>query len=107
MATKTIRVDDIDGTEEGVETVHFAFKGKEYSIDLSAANQKKLADALAPYISAGTKAGILASLKSDSGKTKSRPGIVKWARENNHPDIQDYSGGRIPNSVVEAYDAAH
>lgn len=103
MATKTIRVDDIDGTEEGVETVQFSFRGKPYSIDLSAANQKKLADALAPYIAAGTKAAIHEGLKSDSGKTKSRPGILKWAKAEGliEPDYR----GRVPEHVAKAYDA--
>jgi hypothetical protein len=61
MAKKTITIltDDLDGEElpAGSRSTRFALDGVEYEIDLSAANARALADALAPYVSAGRRVG--------------------------------------------------
>ena len=44
-------VDDLDG-EVADETVEFGVDGKNYEIDLSTANAKKLRDALAEFVAA-------------------------------------------------------
>ena len=49
-------VDDLDG-EVADETVEFGVDGKNYEIDLSTANAKKLRDALAEFVAAARRAG--------------------------------------------------
>jgi hypothetical protein len=100
-------VDDIDGTV-AVETVRFALDGKSYAIDLSADNAKELRDSFA---------GFVESARRDTGKPGERTGrpgvsassrqrtqeIRAWARENGHL-LKDR--GRIPQDIVDAYEAA-
>src|SRR6516164_4814697 len=53
---QTLVVDDIDGSAaEG--TVRFGLDGTDYEIDLNANNAQALRDALAPYVTAGRRAG--------------------------------------------------
>jgi hypothetical protein len=54
MATRTVRVDDLDGSE-GANPVLFSVDGVSYSIDLSDKNRDKLVKALAPYVEAGRR----------------------------------------------------
>ena len=49
-------VDDLDG-EVADETVEFGVDGKNYEIDLSTANAKKLRDALAEFVASARRAG--------------------------------------------------
>jgi hypothetical protein len=107
-------VDDLDGTPipdgEGA-TVVFSIDRRSYEIDLSDENQEKLRDALAPFIDAGR----VVSSGSSSPRTRtssSRPAsnghdltaVRAWARENGHK-VSDR--GRVPATVLEAYDAAN
>jgi hypothetical protein len=58
MATKMVQIDDLDGTtlEPGDGgTVTFAIKGENYEVDLSSENERKLLDALAPFIAVARK----------------------------------------------------
>ena len=110
-------VDDIDGSE-AEETVRFAVDGTSYEIDLSAEHANALREVLAPYIVAAREAGGSAgngsrgSSRRGSGGTSSPAGsdrqrtaqIRAWAREQGM-EVNDR--GRIPNTVVQAYDAAH
>jgi len=57
MATITKLIDDLDGSEDGVETVRFALGGKAYELDLGPANRQRLDDALAPFIAAARMPG--------------------------------------------------
>ena len=117
MAKKTITIltDDLDGEElpAGSRSTRFALDGVEYEIDLSAANARALADALAPYISAGRRVG-----GSARGGSAARPrsrgakgadaerlaAIRSWAQGNGYA-VGDR--GRIKAEIVEAFDAAH
>jgi hypothetical protein len=98
-----VLVDDIDGTP-AEETVSFALDGKEYEIDLSADNAKKLRDAIAPYLGHARRA---ASRRRGRGAGASGPSpadIRAWARDNGF-DVPDR--GRVSSEVREAYAAAH
>lgn len=107
MAKKTVTsiYDDIDGTE-GAETVAFSFDGKSYEVDLSDKNKDKLAKALEPYISAGRSTGgsRRSSGASRGGGRTDLASIRAWAKDNGH-DVSER--GRIPASVISAYDEAH
>ena len=105
---ETRLVDDLDGSE-AAETVAFAFEGRQYEIDLSDQNAAKLRDALARYVAAARRAGgtgrsrISAprSPRASSGTDREQTSAIReWARQNGH-QISDR--GRIPNSVMEAY----
>lgn len=58
MAKHTITqlMDDLDGSEAD-ESTEFAFRGKSYSIDLSAKTASEFDQSLAPYVSAAEQAG--------------------------------------------------
>ena len=109
----TVRfVDDLDGSE-AVGTVTFSLENRAYEIDLSDENTDKLHEALAPFIEHARQLGR----GSGRGRGRRRPAAEKhtrsnreethaireWARQNGH---QVSDRGRIPKSVIEAYQAA-
>lgn len=107
-------VDDLDGSVleigEG-ETVLFSLDGIAYEIDLTEQNAAALRDALAPYIGAARSVSTrAASSGNGGGRPRRRTGqqdytaIRAWAKENGHSVSER---GRIPASVLEAYEAAH
>ena len=49
MAQKVMLIDDLDGSE-GAETIRYSVDGKDYEIDLSEKNAKRLRDALTEFI---------------------------------------------------------
>lgn len=114
MAQKTTvhLVDDIDGTEAD-ETVSFSLDGREYEIDLTSAHASALRDAFAQYVGAARKSGGGSGpRRSTSGRARSGSSgdrqrvqdMRAWAKSNGHT-VSDR--GRIPGSVVAAYNAAH
>ncbi len=110
MAQKHIvqLIDDLDG-DEAAETVAFALDGNRYEIDLSVENAATLRDALAVYIAnarrsaraATPSAGRARPQRSDREQTAA---IREWARTNGHRVGEK---GRIPSTVIEAYNTAH
>ena len=109
----TVRfVDDLDGSE-AVGTVAFSLENRAYEIDLSDENTDKLHEALAPFIEHARQIGR----GSGRGRGRRQPATEKptrsnreethtireWARQNGH---QVSDRGRIPKSVIEAYQAA-
>ena len=99
-----------------IGTVTFLLDNRSYEIDLSDENTDKLHDALAPFIEHGRKAG---GRSGGRGRTRGQApmtdtparsnreethAIREWARQNGH-QISDR--GRIPKSVIEAYQAAN
>ncbi len=106
---QVILEDDIDGGT-AVETVTFGIDGNTYEIDLSKKNAARLRDALAPYIGSGRRAGRASSGRRGAGRSSARSdreriqAIREWARTNGHA-VSDR--GRIPATIVEAYEAAH
>lgn len=103
-------VDDLDDSVLEVgegETVLFSLDGTAYEIDLSDANAAALRDAFAPYLEAARRVS--------SGRTPAAPRarrrtdqrdyaeIRAWAKANGH---QVSERGRVPASIVDAFDAA-
>lgn len=112
MARKVVYqlVDDIDQTplDEGEgETVRFSLDGNDYEIDLSSDHAKLLRAGLEKYVDA---ARVVSRTKSGRSGSNSRVpkrdlgAIRAWASANGHK-VSDR--GRIPNAIVEAYDAAN
>jgi hypothetical protein len=110
----TVRfIDDLDGSD-AVGTVTFSLENRSYEIDLSDENTDKLHDALAPFIEhgrqvsgRGTGRGRRRTQAADEKPARSNreetAAIREWARANGHK-VNDR--GRIPKSVIEAYQAA-
>lgn len=113
MVEKTVVVltDDMDGTElrsgQG-ETVRFALDKQQYEIDLSTENAKKLRGALQFYVDRARKLSEGAGLaRRRSGESVRRDAlqtaaIRDWARRHGHKVSER---GRIPRSVIEAFEA--
>jgi hypothetical protein len=95
-------VDDVDGSE-AAETVSFSFEGKAYELDLSEKNAKKLRKALEPFVAAARRGRQRGSSGSSrAGADRERTAAIRtWAREHGH---QVADRGRIPSSVIEAYE---
>jgi hypothetical protein len=100
-------VDDLDG-EVADETVEFGVDGKNYEIDLSTANAKKLRDALAEFVAAARRAGgrrrgggaPAAATRRPSIDREQNQAIREWARKRG---MKVSDRGRIPAEVLEAY----
>jgi hypothetical protein len=108
-------VDDLDGSVLEVgegETVLFSLDGTAYEIDLSGDNAQALRDAFAPYVDA---ARSVSSTRSSGANGAARPrrraeqkrdytDIRAWAKSNGH-EVSER--GRVPSTILDAYDAAH
>ena len=114
MARKVqvILSDDLDENLTADETVSFALDGTNYEIDLAEKNAKEMREVFSRYVSAARKVGR-AVRASGGGRTRASGGrmdreqagaIREWARRNGH---QVSDRGRIPASVVAAYEDAH
>ncbi|WNV83490.1 Lsr2 family protein [Umezawaea sp. Da 62-37] len=118
MAQKVLvqLVDDLDGTAgEDIETVQFGLDGVTYEIDLGQKNAAQLRDALADFVANARRTGgrakrgnavtSVGTKSSAAGHTKEQSRAIReWAKANGH-ELADR--GRIPASVVEAFEAAH
>jgi hypothetical protein len=103
---KTVNVivtDDLDGSD-GAKPVLFSFQGTSYEIDLSPANTAKLAESLAPYISAARKAGGPRRAPRTAAVRQDRAAIRAWARDQG---IAVSERGRISSDIIAKYKAAH
>ncbi len=109
MAQKvqTLFVDDLDGSAaEG--TVRFGLDGTGYEIDLNTDHAQALRDALAPYISAGRRAGGVARRPVRKGRKASANGlnsteVREWAKAQG---IEVKDRGRVPAELVVKFKAA-
>jgi len=104
MAQRTITTvtDDIDGSPDA-RAVSFAFEGVSYSIDLSAANRERLADALAPFIEHASQESRTNGRRSPATATWRREELQEWAKDNGYK-VGDR--GRVPQSIVDEFLAA-
>ena len=97
--------DDFDGTP-AAETIRFAFDGRSYVIDLSAANAKEMRAIFKPYLDAarrdGGARGRRASGAKPSGSVDAKA-VRAWAKANR---VKVPTRGRIPSAVLEQYAAA-
>lgn len=111
MAIITRRIDDLDGSETDVETVHFALDGTDYEVDLSAENRERLAGALDRFLKHARRAPQAIKPTRNRGGKKAPAAsnrqeiqlIRSWARENGHV-VSDR--GRISATIQDAYRAA-
>ena len=119
MARKVqvILSDDLDENLPADETVSFSLDGTSYEIDLAEKNATELREVFSRYVSAARKVGRGGRSSGGSGggggrgrstggrMDREQAGAIRdWARKNGHA-VSDR--GRIPASVVEAYEAAH
>ena len=107
MASKTITLleDDIDGGEAS-RTLHFAYQGVEWEIDLSDKNAAKLEKALEPFMGAGRRVG--GRRRGTSAKSNAKATDVSAIREWAQGAGYEVSArGRVSAAVREAYEAAH
>lgn len=104
MATRTIRIDDLDQSTDDVQAVTISIDGTRWTIDLSTANRAKLAEALAPFTDHAQRRGAPPH-KERVRKGARRPGITGWAKERGL--IPPTHAGRIPDDVMAAWDAEH
>ncbi len=116
MARKviTLLTDDLDGSEAD-RTVEFSIDGVNYTIDLSEKNAGKLRKVLEPYIAAGTRVGRAGGERRSSGRGRADVSVTRSSRDQNQA-IREWAAknghelsnrGRIPASVVEAFNKAH
>ena len=118
MARKVqvILSDDLDENLPADETVSFSLDGTSYEIDLAEKNAKELREVFSRYVSAARKVGRGGRSSGGGGgggrgrstggrMDREQAGAIRdWARKNGH---QVSDRGRIPGSVVDAYEAAH
>jgi hypothetical protein len=104
--TQVSLVDDVDGSV-AAETVSFSLEGKQYKLDLSDENAKKLRDALAPFVASarrgkggGRRSSGPKMTQTSATDSDRNAAIREWAREHGHK-VSDR--GRIPRLVLEAY----
>lgn len=112
MARRTIveTFDDIDGTplEEEGETITFAVDGVEYSIDLNKKNAREFRKKIDFYIEHATRVGgrkrRTSSARANESDAPSSKEIREWAVE---AGFEVPARGRLPQSLVDEYLAAH
>lgn len=104
-------VDDLDGTPAD-ETVNFGLDGAHFEIDLCDTNAEALRSVLAPWIAKSRKAaGVKKRVRRLTGTptttnygSEQRKAIRAWAVANGWAVSER---GKIAESVVAAYNAAH
>jgi hypothetical protein len=108
MSTKTILVDDLDGTE-AFRSIRFSFDGRLFEIDLSREHYDSFKHGLGPWMEAGREITKNAGTGSRGPRGPYRNGkqnqaIRQWGRDHGMtvPD-----NGPIPKPLLVAYDMAH
>ena len=112
-------------TVEGTESVGFAFDGYQYNLDLCKDHAVDFHNTVQELIGwssdrarvgegrrarrqpSSEGAGVAEQPKAATRSTADRErlkAIREWARQNGYPDLGDR--GRIPQAIVEAYEAA-
>jgi hypothetical protein len=109
MATKTLIIDDIDGSGEAT-TVSLSYEGREYEVDLSKKNRSALEKALKPYLDVArqTSGRSRRGPRKTTHRGQSSAGSIdtaavrEWASKNG---IAVSTRGRISRDVIEQYRA--
>ncbi|GLU49540.1 histone-like nucleoid-structuring protein Lsr2 [Nocardiopsis ansamitocini] len=101
-------IDDLNGGE-AEETVSFAVDGATYEIDLSGDNAAALRESLAPFVDAARKAPAkgrtVRGAKQRTAPGRERSSEVRaWAKAQGK-EVSER--GRIPQSIMDEYEAAH
>jgi hypothetical protein len=113
MATKVIRIDDLDGTEdETVEEREFEIGGVTYAVDLSPQNAGMVDDLVERLDAVIAVARVVKKTKS-SKKASDGPAIIDgysnsdvrtWAQEKG---IEVSARGKLADDVIEKFNEAH
>ena len=94
-----------DNEVEGTESVSFSIDGHAYEIDLCGPHVKEIREKVAAFADHGRRVVGGRRRKARSGRSRERNSDIRaWARKRGH-HVSDR--GRIPDSVIAAYDAAH
>ena len=108
--TRTVLVDDLDGSTEDVENIRISLDGTNFEIDLSAPNAARPREKLARYVEHGTHVTPQQTRQTRrivqppaSGRDQVQA-VRDWARQNGY---EVSSRGRIPKSIQDAFAAAH
>lgn len=105
---KTFFVSDLSGEELGetANTVKFGYQGVSYEIDLSQEEADEFAEVMDRYVSVARRIGgrRQSGSAASPGPSRDLSAVREWARQNGYTVS---SRGRIPNQVLEAYDAAN
>ncbi len=101
MATTTVILDDIDGSV-GATRPRFTFNERSWEIDLSKENQRKLWEALEPFVKRARQVEDVrgGAKKAPKPLDYDQEAVRQWARANGH---QVGDRGRIPSEIVNAY----
>ncbi|MYR60056.1 Lsr2 family protein [Streptomyces sp. SID625] len=107
MVVRSIVESDLSGKPDAA-TATFGLGDTWYEVDLTAEEQKKLEEALKPYLAVGRKAGKAteATRKRVVPETtaEERDKIRAWGKENGYEFAER---GRIPKELMKAFDEAH
>ncbi|EID10184.1 Lsr2-like protein [Mycolicibacterium phlei RIVM601174] len=112
MATKTVLIDDLDGTE-GAETRSFSWNGVDYEVDLNDKNTAKLEKALSPFIAVAREVPrtrpeptkmITHRPRPVVGRVNRLNEIREWARGQG---LKVSDRGKVPKDIIRQYEAAH
>lgn len=103
--TQIILIDDVDGSPAD-RTIQFSLNGSAFEIDLSEANAQRLEKAMAPFVEKASKVTRAASKgkRPAAGGRSFSQSVRLWAKEQG---ITVPDRGRVPNEVIDQYNAAH
>jgi hypothetical protein len=114
MAKKEIVqvIDDLDGKVlDQYETVRWSLDGKNYEFDTSSKHAQQFRDSLSKYLDISrqtgrvTKRAATTATAAGGGRNKeTTKAIREWAIREGY-ELSDR--GRIPQSIIEAFEAAH
>jgi hypothetical protein len=115
MSTRTVTylTDDLTGEEgDDVETVMIGWKGKWAEVDLAKDNREDAEDYIGKLMAAGrtVKSDAAAKVRrapgGGAGRDREQSKAIRDRWNEAHPDNQVSERGRIPQHVVDWYDAA-
>lgn len=105
QATQIYLVDDVDGSETDVATVRFSLDGTNYEIDLNAAHAADLRTTLEPFVVHARRIARNGQPRTRSLSARARTARIRaWAKGHGY-EISEL--GRIPDTVLAAYENAH
>lgn len=119
MARRTVTILSCDLCDDGADdpnavTVAFSYSGRDYELDLCAAHAEEVRATLSGWARRGHRAGEAPPAPSPARTGRRRSGahtdreqldaIRRWARDNG---FQVTERGRIPERIMDAFQAAH
>src|SRR5215210_3571886 len=114
MAQRVVLIDDFDESE-ATQTVEFAYKGRQYALDLNDEHAAEFDDLLTRYVQAArditqpTSHAPAGRRQRQSGRAiggrsaEEVAAIREWARAN---DIDVADRGRLPKELLQQYEEA-